>query len=146
MGLLPIIDVDHLSDRVVGPLVDLARIAHSGGGPGTSDRPRKSQAVGDVTSLKWTVNQCRASSATSSKAPGSSKRWVAPGTTSSLFFASELGLGGSVQVEDDGVETTHYQQHGYSNLGQTGAGEIRSAASGDDRGDVDAWLGSRSRI
>lgn len=34
---------------------------------------------------KWPMNHSRASSATASRAPGSSNRWVAPGTTASRF-------------------------------------------------------------
>ena len=72
----------------------------------------------------WT-NQSAASSATCSSVPGSSNRWVAPGTTVSWFSHRSLPLGLLVQQEHRGVGTADDQQRGRMYVVEPIAGQVR---------------------
>ena len=91
------------------------------------------------------ANQSVASRATSSSAPGSSNRCVAPGTTTSRFSARSAGprLHGSGPSTARSAPPT-ISSVGAATSGSAVAGEVRPAAARDDRRHGRRRLGGRA--
>ncbi len=74
-----------------------------------SGRGRPSYGLGDDAG-KCSANHPAAWVATASSVPGSSNRWVAPGTISSLLLAAQLVVGLLVEIDHAVVEAADQQQ------------------------------------
>ena len=91
------------------------------------------------------MNQSRASTATCARVPGSSKRWVARGTTTISHVARHHRPRPTIQVEDDFVISAHDQQRGRVHLGQRLTREIGPAAAGHHRCHLHPRIGGRDQ-
>src|SRR5690606_38728353 len=77
-----------------------------------------------------------------SRAPGSSNRWVAPGTIFNSF-GQDIRQRRAVEVKDLAVLAADDQQRRRPDAAQVGAGEVRPAAARDDRPDRHGPMGGR---
>ena len=83
---------------------------------------------------RWSTNQSRASAAACSSVPGSSNRWVAPGTTASRDSHRNPGLRPPVELEHHGVPAADHQQGRRPYRAQPRRRQVGAAPAGDDRG------------
>ena len=95
------------------------------------------------SSERWLVNQSPASPAAASRVPGSSNRWLAPGTTARSFSQRSSAWALAVEVQDHLVVPADDEQRGRGHGGEPGPGEVGTAAAGYHGRDAGAGLGGR---
>ena len=114
--------------KSLGGGLDVSRSATPPAEHGVAGQATHRRIALGCVGVRWVTNQSRASPATASSAPGSSNRWVAPGTTTRRASHRSSRLCPAVEVEHDVVVAADDEQGRRSHRIQAAGGEVGASS------------------